>query len=200
MMGCKFNPSYIGRRNNVARLVPEGAIRILDVGCSIGALGENIKRKNGAEVTGIEIDKEMARVAKQKLDRVVVGDIETINLENNFAPNYFECIIFADVLEHLKEPWDVLKNATKILGTNGVIIISIPNVRHYTTISNLVIRGYWPYEQRGTHDKNHLRFFTFRNIKEMLQDAGLTIVTMERHYRIEKPHQLNKYVTQTDRF
>jgi len=166
-----FNPSYIGPRDDIVQLIPNGVTRVLDIGCSIGVLGESVKLKNGAEVAGIEVDKEIANVAKDKLDRVIVGDVEKINLLDYFSSNYFNCIIFSDVLEHLKEPWDVLKNAIKFLNDNGVVIASIPNVRYYTTILRLMLKGYWPYEERGIHDKNHLRFFTFRNIKEMFQDA-----------------------------
>lgn len=95
-----FNPSYIGPRQGIVNLIPDEVRKVLDVGCSTGVLSESIKRKNGAEVTGIEVDNDMANVAKEKLDRVVVGDIENISLLDYFSPNYFDCIIFADVLEH----------------------------------------------------------------------------------------------------
>jgi len=88
-----------------------------------------------------------------------------------FAPNYFDCIIFADILEHLKDPLVLLKNATSFLSDGGVIIASIPNIRHHTTIINLLFKGYWPYRERGIHDKTHLRFFTLKNIKEMIEDC-----------------------------
>ena len=106
-MAESFYPSYIGPRDNIVQLIPNGVIRVLDIGCSIGALGENIKRKKGAEVTGVEVDKEMANVAKERLDRVIVGDIESIDLEDHLAPNYFDCLIFADVLQFLKDGWKI---------------------------------------------------------------------------------------------
>jgi len=127
------------------------------------------------------------------MDRVIISDIERINLIDYFQPNYFDCIIFADVLEHLKDPWAVLKNVTNFLTDSGFIITSIPNVRHYTTIINL-IKGYWPYRERGIHDKTHLRFFTLKNVKEMFQNAGLKIVRIERNYRIiERPHWFKRF-------
>ena len=114
----------------------------------------------------------MAKVAKEKIDRVIMGDIERNNLIDYFQQNYFDFIIFADVLEHLKDPWAVLKNVTNFLTSSGFIITSIPNVRNYTTIINLV-KGYWPYRERGIHDKTHLRFFTFKNIKKNAFRCGL---------------------------
>ena len=190
-----FNPSYTGLRDDILRLIPGKARKILDVGCSIGGLGEQIKQKirSEVEVVGIDLDEQMAKVAKEKLDQVIIGDVEKINLADHLAPNYFDCIIFADILEHLENPWDVLKNAISFLNNEGIIIASIPNVRHYTTIINLVIKGYWPYRERGIHDKNHLRFFALKNIREMFQNAGFKIVRIGRNYRIiERPHWWNR--------
>ncbi len=141
----------------------------------------------------------MAKVAKKKLDKVIIRDIEKINLKNYFSHNYFDCIIFADILEHLKNPWFLLKNTTNFLNTNGVIIASIPNIRHFSIITDLFLKGYWPYRERGICDRTHLRFFALRNIKGMFRDAGLKITKIERNYRIiEKPHKFNifsKYLT-----
>ena len=190
-----INPSYIGRRDDILCLIPNNINKVLDVGCSIGVLGEQIKRRNNnVEVIGIETDEKMAKVAKEKMDRVIMGDIERINLTDYFTPNYFDCIIFADVLEHLKDPWVVLKGTTNFLTDSGFVIISIPNVRHYTTIFNLLFRGNWPYRERGIHDKNHLRFFTFKNIQKMFFNAGLNIIKVKRNYRIiESPSSYNRF-------
>lgn len=188
-----FNPSYIGCREDILSLIPEGVKKVLDVGCSIGSTGERLKQKFGAEVTGIEIDEQMAKVAKGKLDRVILGDLDGIKLEDILTPDYFDCIILADVLEHLKDPWRILKDITTFLSNDGVVIASIPNVRHYTTIINLLFSGYWPYRERGIHDKTHLRFFTLKSIKELFRYANLRIIQLKRNYRIiEKPHIYNR--------
>lgn len=190
-----FNPSYIGIRNDIFVLIPNDVSRVLDIGCSTGALGEQIKqRNNNAEVVGIEFDEQMAEVAEKKLDKVIVGDVENINLADLFQPDYFDCIIFADILEHLKNPWEILKSSVNFLNDGGVVIASVPNIRHYTTIVNLLFKGYWPYRERGIHDRTHLRFFTLRNIRELFQYANLNIERIERNYRIiEKPHRLNRF-------
>jgi 2-polyprenyl-3-methyl-5-hydroxy-6-metoxy-1,4-benzoquinol methylase len=190
-----FNPSYIGARNDILSLIPGDVSKALDIGCSTGALGEQIKQKNNnVEVVGIEFDEQMANVAKKKLDNVIVGDVETINLADSLSLNYFDCIIFADILEHLENPWEILKSSVNFLNDGGVIIASIPNVRHYTTIVNLLFKGYWPYRERGIHDRTHLRFFTLRNIRELFQYANLNIERIERNYRIiEEPHRLNRF-------
>lgn len=188
-----FNPSYVGSRDDVLNLVPGNVSKVLDVGCSIGALGEQLKQRFGAEVVGIELNEQMVKVANKKLDRVILGDLAKINLEDYLLPQYFDCVIFADVLEHLENPWDVLKRATTFLSDEGVVIASIPNIRHYTTIINLIFRGYWPYRERGIHDKTHLRFFTLKNVKELFRYANLEIIQLQRNYRIiERPHSYNR--------
>ena len=190
-----FNPSYIGKRNDILGVISGNVNSVLDVGCSIGTLGEKIKQKiNKVKVVGIEIDKQMAKVAKEKIDQVIVGDVEEIVLEDKLPPNYFDCIIFADILEHLKDPWRVLKESVKFLKGRGIVIASLLNVRHYSVILNLLFRGYWPYRERGIHDKTHLRFFTFKNIQELFEQRGLSIFKVVRNYRIiERPHHFNRF-------
>ncbi len=189
-----FNPSYIWKRNDVLDLVPANVKNILDVGCSNGTLGGQIKDKFPAsEVCGIELNKEMAERALEKIDRVIVGNIERQDLAKLFNSNYFDCIIFADLLEHLQDPWRVLKDMTKYLKADGTIIASMPNVRHYSSIFNLLFKGYWPYRDRGIHDRTHLRFFTKKNIIELFQSAELQIINIIPHYRIiEKPYKINR--------
>ena len=189
-----FNASYIGLRNDLLRFIPFNAKKVLDVGCSTGQLGLDIKQLTNAEVIGIELSKEMAEVAAQRIDKVIVGDIEKIECKEKLKDSKFDIIILADVLEHLKDPWLVLKTIKDYLEPQGQIIASIPNIRHINTIFNLVFKGYWPYRERGIHDKTHLRFFTKKNILELFENAGLNINEIETNYRIiERPHRFNRF-------
>jgi len=190
----KFNSSYTGQRDDILKLIHGEVHRVLDIGCSIGTLGKQIKQEYTAEVIGVEFNKEMEMIAKTNLDKVIIADIEEFNPTDYFPFGYFDCIIFADILEHLKGPWTVLKNITEVLSEEGVVIASIPNIRHYTTLIDLIFKGIWPYRDRGIHDKTHLRFFTLKNIKEMFGSSGLKINKIERNYRIvERPHPYNKF-------
>lgn len=192
MTDTAFNPSYIGDRPDIVSLIPPNAKVVLDVGCSTGAVGAAIKVKTGAQVIGIEVSAEMAREARNRIDKVFVGDAQTIMLERKMDTLRFDTIIFGDLLEHLVDPWAVLKAATGYLDSEGTIIASIPNVRHMNTIYNLVLRGHWPYRERGIHDRTHLRFFTKKDIYDLFASAGLTIDVVKTHYRIiERPHRLN---------
>jgi 2-polyprenyl-3-methyl-5-hydroxy-6-metoxy-1,4-benzoquinol methylase len=189
-----FNPSYICQRPDIEALVYPDAKSVLDVGCSIGTLGAAIKAKSGAHIIGIELSEEMARYARDRVDEVLVGDAAEIILQGKLGSHRFDTIIFADVLEHLSDPWSVLRVATDYLAPNGAVIASIPNIRHIDTIYNLLIRGHWPYRDRGIHDRTHLRFFTKSNIVELFESAGLSIDLMKAHYRIiERPHDWNRF-------
>lgn len=197
-----FNKSYTGLRSDILRLIPGNVNKVLDIGCSIGVLGEQIKKRNNAIVIGIESEEQMAKIALNKLDNVIIGNVEEICLSDYLTHNYFDCIILADVLEHLRNPWDFLKNIITFLNKEGIIIASIPNVRHYTTIMTLAFMGYWPYRDRGIHDLTHLRFFTLRNIKEMFAGVDMKIIRIERTYRIieTEPEGIFKHLSRLNRF
>lgn len=193
LKSADFNPSYAGSRDDVADLIPRESKKILDLGCGVGILGETVKQEIDAEIVGIESNTEMAEIARKRLDKVVVGDLESIRLEDHLSLGYFDCVIVADILEHLRDPWAVLTETVRFLNSGGFVVASIPNVRHYTTILSIVVRGRWPYAERGIHDRTHLRFFTLSNIEEMFQNAGLRIVRQQRKYRIiERPHPYNR--------
>jgi 2-polyprenyl-3-methyl-5-hydroxy-6-metoxy-1,4-benzoquinol methylase len=194
MKKTDFNLSYVGSRPDIERLIFPNTKVVLDVGCSTGILGASIKAKTGGQVLGIELSEEMANEASSRIDRVFVGDAEKIVCEGMLDGYQFDTIVFGDVLEHLVNPWAVLSKAATYLHPEGTIIASIPNIRHIDTIYHLVLKGYWPYRDRGIHDRTHLRFFTRRNIVELFENAGLSIETIETNYRIfEKPHRLNRF-------
>ncbi len=194
MSKTDFNPSYVGQRPDIERLIPPEAKLILDVGCSTGILGAAIKAKTGAQVFGIEWSEEMANEAIDRIDKVFVGDATEIILRGKLNGYYFDAIIFADVLEHLIDPWVTLSAAATHLNSRGIVIASVPNIRHIDTIYNLVARGYWPYRDRGIHDRTHLRFFTKKNVDELFEHAGLSIDIVETNYRLlEIPHRINRF-------
>jgi len=122
---------------------------------------------------GIEIDKESAQIAKKYCKDVIVGDIETMD-SLPYPEEYFDVIIFGDVLEHLKDPLSVLKKLKKYLNKNGYIICSIPNIAHIYVRLNLLF-GRWEYQDTGILDKTHLRFFTKKTAIKLIEDAEYKI-------------------------
>ncbi len=179
-----FKSAYTSERTDILSLIPADAKRVLDVGCSTGVLGRQIKQAMGITVVGIELDHDMAKVAEEVLDKVYCLDIEKKEMTTVLNEDNFDCIIFADVLEHTIDPWGILQRFLHLLNQDGCVIASIPNVRHLSTIKELLFKGNWPYRERGIHDKSHLRFFTLKNITELFEGAGLEMLTLHRKYRL----------------
>ena len=113
-----------------------------------------------------------------------MGDIGDVLDRGSLGNATFDCILLADVLEHLVDPWTILRRLTDHLEPQGLVVTSLPNVRHYTTLLSLLVGKRWPYRDRGIHDRTHLRFFAQRNVVELFQSAGLTITSMRRQYRV----------------
>jgi 2-polyprenyl-3-methyl-5-hydroxy-6-metoxy-1,4-benzoquinol methylase len=168
---------YDNVRKEMLKYLPVDANKILDVGCGNGAFASLVKQKNNAEVWGIELMEEEAKIARTVLDKVLIGSCE-IHL-NDLPEKYFDAIYFNDVLEHLSDPYSVLEILKSKLATNGVIISSIPNVRFYRSFAKVVFGKDWKYEEYGIMDKTHLRFFTGKSIKRMYEDLGYKVLTHE---------------------
>jgi 2-polyprenyl-3-methyl-5-hydroxy-6-metoxy-1,4-benzoquinol methylase len=165
-------------RSEIYDLIPRGTLRLLDVGCGTGELGQAAKIQLGVqEVIGIEIHEPVARIAGSKLDKVILGDVEQLQLD--FEPGYFDCIVCADVLEHTIDPWQLLRRLSNLLSGDGSFIASIPNIRHIVPILKILFDRL-EYEESGILDKTHLRFFTLHTAKKMLTDAGFDIQHMIR--------------------
>jgi glycosyltransferase involved in cell wall biosynthesis len=162
---------YEHPRREIFNLVPQYAERVLDVGCGAGALGSLLKEERGVkEVVGIELVAHVAERAREVLDTVLVGSIEALELP--FEDGRFDCIICADVLEHLEDPAGALRKLARVLSDDGVILISVPNASFFEVVGMLV-SGAWTYMDAGIMDSTHLRFFTPSSIPRMIAEAGL---------------------------
>lgn len=180
---------YEYNRPEVQELVNKNSKRILDVGCGSGVMANELKQKLNAEVWGIELFEDAAERAASKLDKIIQGKVE--EAISQLPDKYFDTIIFADVLEHLIDPYEVINLMKQKLVDKGEIIASLPNVRHWSVIKNL-LEGKWDYEDAGLMDKTHLRFFTLKNAVEMFANAGFNVLdlkaTMDTKY--EYPEEL----------
>ena len=169
---AKREDYYECPRREMLEFIPESALRILDVGCGSGTFGRSLKQIRGAVVWGVEAHKNAAEQAATALDHVVHAPFD----EQTDLPRHgFDCVIFNDVLEHLVNPEVALKVAATLLGSNGVIVASIPNLRHFPTLWRLVIEGRWEYTERGILDHTHLRFFTASSVKLLFANAGFEV-------------------------
>ena len=168
----------------IAGFVPSDAERILDVGCKNGFLGRKLMEGGAKEVIGIESDEVRCKKAEANLKDVICGDIE--HLEIPFEKGYFDCVVFSDALEHVRDPLSVIRNLKTYLSEKGLILACIPNVRYWGVIKMLV-DGYWRYHDYGILDRDHLRFFTKKEIVSLFERAGCRISgieeTMDERYK-----------------
>lgn len=168
---------YRQPRLDVAALIPADAVRILDVGCGFGALGKCLRETRRCQVSGIERNPEAARHLEGLYVTYVIGDVETS--ADRFARSSFDCLVFADILEHLVNPELALARYIQLLVPGGVVVASIPNVRNLATLYQLLVRGRWTYTDSGLLDRTHLRFFTRAEIHALFDRMGLAIERIE---------------------
>lgn len=155
--------------------IPEDSV-ILDVGCATGKLGKHLRKgKSPEKLIGIEVDKVAAKKAKEFYDNVITYDLEKIT-KLPFEKKYFDCIVLADVLEHLKRPDNLLKILSQYLSDDGVLVVSVPNVAFISIRISLVV-GRFEYQEKGILDKSHLHFFTLSTIKKLIRDSGYQVVS-----------------------
>ncbi|HOV59523.1 MAG TPA: methyltransferase domain-containing protein [Candidatus Hydrogenedentes bacterium] len=168
---------YAAPRLELMPHVPVTVKKLLDVGCATGSFGHAVKTQFGNPlVFGIEMNPDAAEQARQKLDEVLMGDIEDIDLPETFRN--FDCIVCADVLEHLRNPEVALRKLGDRLAPDGRIVISIPNVQFYEVIAMLA-SGNWTYTHAGIMDETHRHFFTRATLEDLLREAGLECLTIE---------------------
>jgi|ERR1019366_4500955 2-polyprenyl-3-methyl-5-hydroxy-6-metoxy-1,4-benzoquinol methylase len=164
---------YFGvERQEMLPFVPAYCRRVLDVGCGAGAFGELLKQTRKIEVWGVEPVTTAALKASAKLDRVINSPFGP---ETDLPAGTFDCVVFNDVLEHSFAPEEALRYAKSLLSPVGAILASIPNIRNFPILWNLLFHGRWEYTDCGLLDKTHLRFFTKSSIVRMFQDEGYSL-------------------------
>jgi 2-polyprenyl-3-methyl-5-hydroxy-6-metoxy-1,4-benzoquinol methylase len=100
----------------------------------------------------------------------------------------FDCIVLADVLEHLRDPWAVVRWAAPQVAPGGSLVVSVPNVRHAKTFWTLLVRRRWPYDPVGIFERTHLRFFARRNLPELVAGTDFEVVAVRRHHMLTVRH------------
>jgi len=143
--------------------------KVLDVGCSEGTLSKKMS-ENNCTVVGIELNQEAAKIAEKYCTDLIMDDVESVRLNSKFE-KYFDVILFADILEHLREPSEVLVRFKKYLKDDGIIIISVPNIANWRKRVQLLF-GRFDYQEYGILDSSHIKFFTKKSTEKMIEDAG----------------------------
>jgi 2-polyprenyl-3-methyl-5-hydroxy-6-metoxy-1,4-benzoquinol methylase len=159
---------YGQRREDILPLLPKSARRVLEVGCGRGLTAEIVGRRLGCPVVGVELNSEIAREAAERMDRVIVGNVLDVEIDGSF-----DVIIATEVLEHVADTEAFLRRMKKLLAPGGRLIMSVPNVGHYSVVTDL-LRGRWDYVPAGLLCVTHARFFTRRSLSEWCERTGFS--------------------------
>lgn len=167
----KKSDPYSSHAQILAWVEKERPEEVLEIGTATGYLTAEMKGL-GCRVTGIEQDPQMAAIAREYCDKMLVEDIETLDLERL---GQYDAIVLGDVLEHLRNPSEVLQRLAKHLKVGGKVLMSLPNVANIWVRLNLLL-GRFNYSRVGILDESHLRFFTLQTSKKLAADSGLDVV------------------------
>lgn len=147
---------------------------VLDVGCGEGFMAERIQQM-GNHVTGIDVLPQAQR--QSGFDQYVQADLDQgIDVQvPALRGREFDKVLLLDVLEHLRRPDQLLRDCRALLRANGHLIVSVPNVANIT-VRLMLLLGRFQYTERGILDKTHLRFFTRKTVRQLLEANGYRIV------------------------
>ena len=180
---------YSNVNEDLLQIVPATAKRVYEFGCGEGRLGWAYKTYNpDAEYIGIELFADAAAKAREVLDAVHEGSAEDTALTSRVLEQHgqADALVYGDVLEHLLEPWAALKDHLRLLKDDGVVCICVPNAQHWLLSLNLMA-GHFEYQDSGLHDRTHLRFFTGRSLRKMVEGAGLGLTKVTKRRVGPKP-------------
>lgn len=162
--GAAANPDLLAR-------VPLEARAVLDVGCGAGGLGRALRERGStARLFGIEPDAALAAHAERHYDEVYRIDVEAAGAP--LAEGSLDVLVYGDVLEHLRDPWGVLKRDAALIAPGGMLLVCVPNIEHWSFAARL-LAGQWRYEPMGLFDRTHLRWFTRQSMQQAIEQAGL---------------------------
>jgi len=182
------NESYYSniRLDLVNLITKKDNFKVLEVGAGYGETLIYLKEsRNAKEVIGVDVNfDKLKKKSYDRTDKFIFGDIEKISLEE--YKNHFDVIILADILEHLKNPKDILKKLKQNLKKDGEIIASIPNIRNSNALYKIFIKGSFLYEDEGLFDNTHLRFYCKKDMISLFNESGFKVSFIEsalKNYR-----------------
>jgi 2-polyprenyl-3-methyl-5-hydroxy-6-metoxy-1,4-benzoquinol methylase len=165
-------------RSEILPFLPAKVSRILDLGCGTGATVALVKKERAvAWAGGVELDAAAAEEARAHCDKVFVGDAATQGFEREIAPASLDLVLCLDVLEHLADPWTMVRRLSPLLAPSGRLILSVPNIRNWKFLWRLAAKGDFRYRDAGILDRTHLRFFVRATAIELATCGGLALVT-----------------------
>ena len=171
-------PEDATAKGSVVRLVGRGKT-VLEVGCASGAMTQCLSEQLDCRVTGLEVNADDAAEAQAFCETLFVGNVEEIDLAERVGTNKFDVVVYADVLEHLRDPIAALRKTRRVLKANGYLVACVPNIAHAALTFELAL-GNFDYRREGLLDDTHIHFFTKRSLLQTFEAAGYAVVHLER--------------------
>lgn len=162
---------YQGVRGEMIMFLPEKYSKVLEIGCAEGDFRQHFS--SNCEYWGIEPVQSVADVARDKLDKLLIGSYQDV--KDQLPSNYFDLVICNDVIEHMADHDAFFNSIKTVIIKRGYIVGSVPNVRYYWNLYDLLIKKDWEYTDSGILDKTHLRFFSEKSLKRAFRQNGLVI-------------------------
>jgi 2-polyprenyl-3-methyl-5-hydroxy-6-metoxy-1,4-benzoquinol methylase len=169
---------YFGTaRREMLPHLPAKVRRFLDLGCGTGATTALVRQERAVEWSGgVEIDAASAKAAEAVCDRVWCGNAEQIPFESEIALASLDLVLCLDTLEHLADPWAMVRRLSPLIGEGGRLIVSVPNIRNWKFLWRLAAHGDFRYRDAGLLDRTHLRFFVRETAAELATCGGLRLI------------------------
>ena len=154
----------------IASLIEPGQT-LLDLGMGTGGLGQYLSQRHAIVADGVTLNPAEADIARSWYRRALVADLDQDNLAALLGDQRYDCIVCADVLEHLKAPQNILAQCKALLKPGGRLITSVPNAGYCGLVAEL-IQGDFRYRPEGLLDNTHLRFFTRTSLQRFFDENG----------------------------
>ena len=150
--------------------------RVLDVGCGEGRTSASLRQAGATRIVGIELDQAAAAAAAESYDEVREGPVES---ELDAIEGPFDTILLYDVLEHLVDPWELLRSLHGVAAPGARVHVSIPNARHWTLLRDLALRVTFGYTAAEHRDVTHLHWFTSSDLVGLLESTGWVVAGVD---------------------
>jgi 2-polyprenyl-6-hydroxyphenyl methylase/3-demethylubiquinone-9 3-methyltransferase len=186
----KFN----NQANILAKYLPLGNAKILDIGCG-GGLFLSLLQQKGAQVTGIELSDSRAQYAKTKHGlQIDKHPIESDYWQGGYA-QHFEAVTLWDVIEHVNYPFQTLQSAANVLKAGGFLFIDTPcRDSFYHQIGALTYHlsgGKFPTflnAMYSSHLFGHKQIFSTQEMKDLFTSVGLKVVDLHTFHELSFPY------------
>lgn len=178
----KQTPVHFNVNYDLLKLIPLNAKHIVEVGCMQGQMAEAYLKNNPtANYIGIDIEPSYVKAANKFCTKAMALDIDKISKQDFEKMFPSDCWVFGDCLEHLRDPWSLLKNIRNYISHDGCLVACIPNAQHWS-VQYRLLSGEFRYEDSGLMDRTHIRWFTRNTIRELFHSTGWRIdIELERH-------------------